>query len=716
MRTVLGEKCIFNLYGDINQSVYSYKGIFDWDEIADITGGNIYVLNENYRNTLEITEFCNNEFGAEVYAIGVSGEPVVELDTASAVKWILDVKQAHPEYRVAILHRHGLKDVTTMLHTHLDGQDVSWYAVDEKKLSIVSVETAKGLEFEAVVAIVDQMSSNEKYISYTRALDRLAVVRDKFSAELDVEDAAEEIDDEFAAETSEPEPATQEENTENMTPSHSLGHFYSWEIIDEKTAIKTCDKSFFDHNGSGVPRDICWFFDSGSMQRGDSKSVTLIFEGNRYDGKVTYEASGHSRMRLTWGSSLGELLSQQRNTEKIRAAFQKTDANVYLITMLEVDDAIPTLADDTIPTTAGESETGTNNNPEPAIVRVPDEQTSAIIQEDIQPQTKDESALVAEFNSILEESFGAEFKLSAQQQSIALSLYRGRSVACNAPSGSMKSVILYLMALKEHQSSGKQTLLSAEAHLQENELVLAEKLGLKCGSISSIDEFRADFKKDKYDVIFVSYEHLMQHENIAPLVDFFEDKIAYWGFDHPALAQPIWMNLSNCCKVLNATAYIMSKEGFAGLDINEYACFESCCSNIQTVGRKLTFSSADERLKWFTENMDVMFGQGLVYCDNEDTCKLLAKLMRKNKIMAEAYIDVTNAEKKERINYLTNSFSTGGIPVFVTTQESGKNLSNPQIRFVVHFDLPVDQKLYELHISQIGQLAESPAVYDLSVM
>lgn len=708
LRTVLGEKCIFNLYGDINQSVYSYKGIFDWDEITDITGGNIYVLNENYRNTLEITEFCNNEFGAEVYAIGVSGEPVVELDTAAAVKWILNVKQAHPEYRVAILHRHGLKDVTEMLRTLLDGQDVSWYAVDEKKLSIVSVETAKGLEFEAVVAIVDQMSSNEKYISYTRALDQLTVVRDKFSTELDVEDSAEEIDDEFAEATPDPEPAEHDENSSTVSSSHAIGHFYSWEIIDEKTAIKTCDKSFFDHNGSGVPRDICWFFDSGSMQRGDSRTLTLIFEGKRYDGKVAYEASGHSRMRLTWGSVLGELLGQKRNADKVRAVFQKTDTDVYLISMIEADDAIPTITD--------EPALEVNNDLEPAIVIVPDEHLPAIVHEDIQPQTKEESALVAEFNSILEERFGAEFKLSVQQQSIALSLYRGRSVACNAPSGSMKSVILYLMALKEHQASGKQTLLSAEAHLQENELVLAEKLGLKCGCISSLEEFRADFKKDKYDVIFVSYEHLMQHENVAPLVDFFADKIAYWGFDHPSLAKPIWMNLSNCCKVLNATAYVMSKEGFAGLDLNEFDCFESCCDSMPSQVKKLTFSSASERLKWFTENMNAMFGQGLVYCDSEDTCKELAKLLRKNKIMAEAYIDVTNIEKKERINYLTNSFSTGSIPVFVTTHEAGKNLSNPRIRFVVHFDLPADQKLYELHISQIGQLAETAVVYDLIIM
>ena len=84
--------------------------------------------------------------------------------------------------------------------------------------------------------------------------------------------------------------------------------------------------------------------------------------------------------------------------------------------------------------------------------------------------------------------------------------------------------------------------------------------------------------------------------------------------------------------------------------------------------------------------------------------------------MAEAYIDVANPEKRERINYLTNSFSNGGLPVLITTHNVGKNLSNPRIRFIIHYDMPAGEQLHNLHISQIGQLAENPTVYDLYVL
>ncbi len=196
LRRVLGHRCVFNLYGDVNQAIYASKSIADWDDIAEITGDNIYVLNENYRNTLEITQFCNTELEAEVYPIGVTGEPVVQMNTRDAIRWVQTIKNTHPEYRVAVVYHHGLKAVHDLLHALLQGKIVSWDEVNDKNISVVSVELAKGLEFEAVVVIADQMSDNEKYISYTRALEQLCVVRDEFSTELIKQDDA-NANDEF---------------------------------------------------------------------------------------------------------------------------------------------------------------------------------------------------------------------------------------------------------------------------------------------------------------------------------------------------------------------------------------------------------------------------------------------------------------------------------------------------------------------------------------
>lgn len=160
----------------------------------------------------------------------------------------------------------------------------------------------------------------------------------------------------------------------------------------------------------------------------------------------------------------------------------------------------------------------------------------------------------------------------------------------------------------------------------------------------------------------------------------------------------------------------MSKEGFTGLELSAFEYHEIQSNNEKSNVKRLTLFSDEEKLKWLLNNLGELYGQGIVYCENEGTCKTISKHLRKNKIMAEPYIDVASPEKRERINYLTNSFSSGGLPVLVTTHEVGKNLSNPRIRFIVHYDVPSDEQLRHLHVTQIGQLAENPVVYDLLIL
>lgn len=61
-------------------------------------------------------------------------------------------------------------------------------------------------------------------------------------------------------------------------------------------------------------------------------------------------------------------------------------------------------------------------------------------------------------------------------------------------------------------------------------------------------------------------------------------------------------------------------------------------------------SSPDEKSEWILDNLSEINGQGLIYCTDETTCINLSKLLRKRKILAEAYIDVANPENKEKIN------------------------------------------------------------------
>ena len=114
---------------------------------------------------------------------------------------------------------------------------------------------------------------------------------------------------------------------------HKTGKFDSWEIVDETTAIKTCDKSFFDYNGSGVPKEICWFFDAEDLSSGETKSINVVYDGEEYAGKVANDTTDRRCVRIFWSTDLGRLFDTYKNVES-KATFVKKQTGVYEITII----------------------------------------------------------------------------------------------------------------------------------------------------------------------------------------------------------------------------------------------------------------------------------------------------------------------------------------------------------------------------------------------
>ena len=176
LQRVAGEGAVFNLYGDTRQLLRAYKGVPDWsllDESADYLH---FSLNENYRNTFEITTYCNDNLSTAMMPIGLRGEDVHHYALASAVDTLFALRGAHPKLRCAVLYKRGLQGLRNELERLL-GVDASWGEVKSGKVSVVDVESAKGLEFDAVVVIMNGMNDNELYVACTRALDNLMTVQ-----------------------------------------------------------------------------------------------------------------------------------------------------------------------------------------------------------------------------------------------------------------------------------------------------------------------------------------------------------------------------------------------------------------------------------------------------------------------------------------------------------------------------------------------------------
>ena len=182
IKNVNGPDLVFNLYGDVNQHVEGSKGIDSWNKIRRLASFKTEYMRENYRNARQITIYCNRKFGMDMVAINLSGSGVRQLhaneDFSKQVKSILQepmgngtsciiVKNAN-EAEMLIKHAGQLSNRINNMTTEL-------LALNPIKWNLITIDQAKGLEFETVFALSGAMTKNEEYIAYTRALDKLII-------------------------------------------------------------------------------------------------------------------------------------------------------------------------------------------------------------------------------------------------------------------------------------------------------------------------------------------------------------------------------------------------------------------------------------------------------------------------------------------------------------------------------------------------------------
>ena len=162
----VNSRAVFNIFGDLKQNITGYRGITDWAE----TGYKKYELDLNYRNTNQIVEYVSQKLGIKMKSIGFDGVKVAHISSRSVTSWLSS--------------KNGLKAVIC------GGQSIDKYIrksynvisrtgrISKTKINVMTVYESKGLEFTAVAVADGDMTDNEKYIAYTRALKELAVINE----------------------------------------------------------------------------------------------------------------------------------------------------------------------------------------------------------------------------------------------------------------------------------------------------------------------------------------------------------------------------------------------------------------------------------------------------------------------------------------------------------------------------------------------------------
>lgn len=157
---LINNKVVFNLYGDVNQSIYS-RSITDWSTLKKFIDFNQYNLNENFRNTKQIADFCNKKFNYNSISIGIIGKDVEYIDRMRINNIIF--KKINEKKKIAIITKNK-EDIENII------------PIDSEFTFYGNIDQVKGIEFDSVIVFENKMTENEKYIAYTRALNELYIV------------------------------------------------------------------------------------------------------------------------------------------------------------------------------------------------------------------------------------------------------------------------------------------------------------------------------------------------------------------------------------------------------------------------------------------------------------------------------------------------------------------------------------------------------------
>lgn len=151
-----------NLYGDVEQAILPFIKKKEINELIDFLNqlrDNVktYFLNENYRNSKEITNYCNNFLNVTMRPMGINSNPVSEIKVDNYIDYIKDhFDKSH------VIIGNDIKDIEELSYIGYEAYTVS---------------QAKGLEFSKVVVMENNFNNVLKYVSYTRTLDKLFILK-----------------------------------------------------------------------------------------------------------------------------------------------------------------------------------------------------------------------------------------------------------------------------------------------------------------------------------------------------------------------------------------------------------------------------------------------------------------------------------------------------------------------------------------------------------
>ena len=318
---------------------------------------------------------------------------------------------------------------------------------------------------------------------------------------------------------------------------------------------------------------------------------------------------------------------------------------------------------------------------------------------------------------ILKENFGFD-TFKGDQEAVIRNLFEGKDAFVLMPTGGGKSLCYQLPSLV---MEGTAIVISPLIALMKNQVDAIRNLNEEDGvahflnsslTKQAIDIVKEDVLSGKTKLLYVAPESLTKEENVEFLksikISFYAVDEAHciseWGHDFRPEYRRIRPIINEIGKApiiaLTATATTKVRDDIKkNLGIQDAPDFKSSFNrpNLYYEVRPKTKDVDKDIIKYIKSNPGK---SGIIYCLSRKKVEELAEILQANEISAKAY----HAGMESALRSQTqDDFIMEKIDVIVATIAFGMGIDKPDVRYVIHYDIPKSLEGYYQETGRAGR-------------
>lgn len=301
------------------------------------------------------------------------------------------------------------------------------------------------------------------------------------------------------------------------------------------------------------------------------------------------------------------------------------------------------------------------------------------------------------------------------QEAIISNVLSGRNTFVVMPTGGGKSLCYQVPALIQ---AGVAVVISPLIALMKNQVDRLRAIGLNAAYINStlpkkvIDEVRKEVLSGATKLLYMAPESLTKKENLAFLQQVHISFIAVdevhcisdWGHDFRPEYRNIKIAIDQAFGVLPILGLTATATPKVQQDILKNLAIEDATLFRYSFNRDNLYYVVEPKVQAEKELIKFIKGHpnesGIVYCQSRKKVEELATLLNLNGIQSAPYH--AGLEPKMRVQH-QDAFLSKKVEVMVATIAFGMGIDKPDVRFVIHYDVPRSLEGYYQETGRAGR-------------